>query len=61
MTRRTGLVTAHLIAGKLKTILQKYQELYETILTPDQRAKVVDLIQCLLNFLNDVPQYPTES
>lgn len=58
--KRLGLVTGHILANKLKTLLQKYQEEQEEHLTPEEFEKVVELIQCLLNFLTGVPKYPTE-
>lgn len=58
--KRLGLVTGHLLANKLKTLLQKYQEEQEQYLTTEEFEKVVELIQCLLNFLSGVPKYPTE-
>lgn len=58
--KRLGLVTGHLLANKLKTLLQKYQEEQEEHLTPEEFERVVELIQCLLNFLTGVPKYPTE-
>lgn len=58
--KRLGLVTGHILANKLKTLLQKYQEEQEQYLTPEEFEKVVELIQCLLNFLTGVPKYPTE-
>ena len=58
--KRLGLVTGHLLADKLKTLLQKYQEEQEQHLTPEEFEKVVALIQCLLDFLTGVPKYPTE-
>lgn len=57
---RLGLVTGHYLANKLKTLLQKYQEEQEQYLTPTEYEKVLELIQCLINFLSGVPKYPTE-
>lgn len=57
---RLGLVTGHYLANKLKTLLQKYQEEQQQYLTPEEFQKVLDLIQCLIDFLQDVPKYPTE-
>ena len=55
--KRTGLPTAKLIAEALKKILQKYAELYPTILTEDQLTKISNLIDCLSDFLLDVPSH----
>lgn len=57
---RLGLVTSHILANKLKTLLQKYQEEQEQYLTLEEFEKVLELIQCLINFLSGVPKYPTE-
>lgn len=58
--KRTGLTTAFGLARSLKKILQKFFELYTTILTSEELAKVTSLINCISDFLEDVPQYPTE-
>lgn len=54
---RTGLTTAKKLARALKLILQKYQELYEDILTVDQQAAVTAVIAALTAFIDNVPQY----
>lgn len=58
---RTGLPSSKKDAEKLKNRLQKYQEVQALILTPDQLEKVVELINCLLAFLSDVPSHEPES
>lgn len=55
--RRTGLVTAHKLAKGLKTILLKYHDLLETILTEADMTKIDNLISCCELFITDVPQY----
>lgn len=57
---RLGLVTMHTLAKKIQTIATKYQEQQEQWLTPEQFQKVVNLLQCIADFLQDVPEYPTE-
>lgn len=57
---RLGLVSMHAHAEEIKRLQSKYSELQEEWLTPEQYAKVLALIQCVLDFLTDVPQYPTE-
>ena len=56
---RLGLVSMHQHAEKIKQLQAKYSELQAEWLTPEQYAKVLALIQCILDFLQDVPQYPT--
>lgn len=58
---RLGLVSMHEHAEEIKRLASKYSELQQEWLTPEQYAKVLALIQCVLDFLQDVPQYPTES
>jgi hypothetical protein len=59
--KRTGLTTANKLARALKTILTKYSDYLETILTTEQMGKVNSLIECCNLFITDVPQYdPTE-
>lgn len=58
--KRLGLVTSHLLATKLRNLLNKYLTKLEEWLTSDEFAKVVALIACLTDFLEDVPQYPSE-
>lgn len=57
---RLGLVSMHQNALEIKRLQSKYSELQEEWLTPEQYAKVLALIQCILDFLQDVPKYPAE-
>lgn len=59
--KRTGLVTAKGLAKALKKILNKFSDLYPTLLTPTQLTIIEELIDKLTAFIEDVPQYdPTE-
>lgn len=57
---RTGLPTANKEAQQLKNLLVRHSETQASILTPEQYEKVVALIQCLLDFLSDVPTHEPE-
>lgn len=56
---RIGLVTTHQYCEKLKKLITKFEEEQKQFLTPDQFAKIVDLLNCVKAVLTDVPQYPT--
>lgn len=58
--KRLGLVTSHALADKLIKILQKFYDIYRQYITPEQLTKINNLINCLREFLEDVPQYPIE-
>lgn len=58
---RTGLPTVEKLLRIVKRILTKYAELYPTILTSDQVTKIINLLDCITEFLDDVPSHdPTE-
>lgn len=57
---RLGLVSMHHHATEIKRLQTKYDELQAEWLTPGQYEKVLALIQCILDFLHDVPEYPSD-
>lgn len=57
---RLGLVSMHKHAEEIKRLQSKYDDQQLEWLTPEQYEKVVALIQCILDFLHDVPEYPSD-
>lgn len=58
--KRLGLVTAHLLANKLRNLLNKYLPKLLEWLTSEDYAKVVALLACLADFIDEVPKYPDD-
>lgn len=54
---RTGLPTVHNLIRIVKRILNKYLELYNTILTETQVTKILNLLDCIQEVLDDVPTH----
>lgn len=58
---RTGLPTMNLLARAIQKIGVKYATVQENILTVEQFNKIVALLNCISDFLSDVPTHdPTE-
>lgn len=54
---RTGLTSMHDAAEKIAELELKFRSVQAGILSPDQLTKIANLIQCIADFLADVPSH----
>jgi len=57
---RTGLPTMNKLAKVIQRLGVKYAEVQAGILSPDQLTKIANLLECIADFLSDVPSHDPE-